>query len=67
MRQVKALCGGDMTKYDNKHKCTQCGGENEIKTTDSLDGYIHACKTECKECGHPGYWETGFFYDPDWN
>jgi len=41
--------------------CNYCGGENEITVTDSLDGHMHECRTQCKDCGKRDYWEHGYF------
>jgi len=49
-------------KYDSPHTCNKCGKQtNEIKVTDSLNGYMHECKTTCTNCGFKDYWAHGFF------
>jgi len=49
-------------KYHNHGSCNSCGGsKNRAKVTDSLDGRMLECKTECEDCGFTDYWAHGFF------
>lgn len=50
--------------YQEKTSCNYCGGESDITdVTDSMGGWVHECKTKCKEpnCGEEDYWAYGFF------
>jgi len=48
-------------KYHCHNSCNNCGGENEVSPTDSLDGRLLECRTECKSCGFSDNWAHGFF------
>ena len=48
-------------KYHCYDSCNFCGGHNDYKVTDSLEGRIMECKTKCDECGFEDYWTHGFF------
>jgi len=48
-------------KYHCHNSCNSCGGENKVIPTDSLDGRLLECRTECKSCGFSDNWAHGFF------
>ena len=48
-------------KYHCHDSCNKCGGNNNYYVTDSIDGRMLECKTECRECGFTDYWVHGFF------
>ena len=48
-------------KYHCHGSCNKCGGNNNYDVTDSIDGRMLECKTECRECGFTDYWAHGFF------
>lgn len=50
-----------LVQYHRYTSCNKCGEENAYTVTDSLDGHVHTCKTECKVCGFEDYWCQGFY------
>lgn len=47
--------------YHNMSSCIICGGINNIKQVDSIEGYISECETVCTKCNHKDYWAYGFY------
>lgn len=51
-------------EYHNYSKCIKCQADNNVKVTDTLDGWlIMEAETECKKCGHKNYWAHGWFQE----
>jgi len=49
------------SKYDNKDKCCQCGGENDLSNFTTDGGHVSECDCKCTKCGFEVYWSYGFF------
>ena len=51
-----------MGTYHCMSSCNKCGGPNEVKPTDVLDGHtICEADTVCSDCGFKDSWAYGFF------
>ena len=54
----------DKKSYPEYHcveSCNNCGGTNDTKVTDSLEGYPLEYSTVCKDCGFKDHWAHGWF------
>tara|TARA_R110000803_G_C11989465_1_gene321810 strand:- start:27321 stop:27737 length:417 start_codon:yes stop_codon:yes gene_type:complete len=56
-----------MRKTEDKAKCTECGGENQLTDKAYDGGHVSECKTICTNCGHPSYWAFGYFQNEGLN
>ena len=50
-----------MSKYHNKHVCTECGGINSFVKPSIDEIGIYETATKCDDCGFEDYWAYGFF------
>ena len=57
--------GSIVQECDDTSTCLLCGGDNEVVTTEVIEGFVCECDCKCKSCGNEASWAYGRFNPED--
>jgi hypothetical protein len=67
MSTIKHLQKNGLVRYNGEgiyHEpstCNRCGGHNELKIKECIEGTMCEAETMCQSCHFEDYWSYGFF------